>query len=159
MSRLLVVLGEGGHSKEMLALVELLGSEHEYSYALTKEDALSEGKIRLDGPRYRVIRPRSKDDTAWVAAGKLALCFGQAMWIVWRARPEAILSSGPAVAIPFAFWGKLFGRAVIFVETGSRVHRLSLTGRLMRRLADLYFVQWPELCALNPKAIYAGRLF
>lgn len=159
MSKLLIVLGEGGHSKEMLALVDLLGPAHEYAYALTKEDTLSAGKISLDGPRYRVIRPRSKDDPAWVATLKLALCFWQTLAVVWRAQPEAVLSSGPAVAIPFAFWARVLGKAVIFVETGSRVHRLSLTGRLMRRLADLYFVQWPELRAVYPKAIYAGRLF
>ena len=159
MSKLLIVLGEGGHSKEMLALAALLGQEYEYAYVLTREDALSEAKIALDGPRYRVIRPRSKNDPAWMAALKLLLCFWQSLAVVWRAQPDAILSSGPAVAIPFAFWGKLLGRAVIFVETGSRVHRLSLTGRLMRRLADLFFVQWPELRQAHPKAIYAGRLF
>lgn len=162
--KLLIVLGEGGHTKEMLALVELLGDEcahsaREYAYVLTHEDVLSEGKIRLPGACYRVIRPRSKDDPAWLAAGKLLLCLWQSLRVMRRAQPDAIISSGPAVAIPFALWGKLLRRPVIFVETGSRVRRLSLTGRLIRHFAALFFVQWPQLREKHPWAIYAGRLF
>ena len=67
-------------------------------------------------------------------------------------------SSGPALAVPFALWARLFGARVIFVETGSRVHGLSLTGRLMRPLAHLFFVQWPQLRDRYPGTIYAGRL-
>jgi len=157
--KLLIVLGEGGHSKEMLALVDLLGAEYDYAYLLTKEDVLSAGKIRIPGPRYRVVRPRGKGDPPWVAAAKVTLCVWQSLLVVLRARPDAIITCGPAVAIPISLWGKMFHKAIIFVETGSRVRHLSLTGRLMRHLADLYFVQWPQLRQAHPEAIYAGRLF
>ncbi len=159
MIRLLMVLGEGGHSKEMLTLVDLLGDGYEYAYLLTHEDPLSAAKIQRPGCIYRVIRPRSKDDPAWVATGKLVLCLLQSLVVLLRAWPDAVISSGPAVAIPISFWAKLCRRSVIFVETGSRVQHLSLTGRLMRPLADLFFVQWPALQSEHPRAIYAGRLF
>ena len=157
--KLLVVLGEGGHSKEMLALVDLLGGDYAYAYLLTREDALSAGKIHFPGPCYRVIRPRGKSDPAWLAAAKLLLCAAQSLVILLRVWPVAVVTSGPAVAIPVSLWAKLLRRKVIFVETGSRVRRLSLTGRLMRRVADLFFVQWESLCEVYPRAIYAGRLF
>ena len=157
--KLLLVLGEGGHSKEMLALAQLLGPGYDYAYLLTREDQLSAAKIQGGGERYRVLRPRSKDDPAWLAALKLALCAGQSLGVILRARPDAVIHCGPAVAIPISIWAKLLGKAVIFVETGSRIHHLSLTGRLMRLLANLYFVQWPQLLEAHPKAIYAGRLF
>lgn len=159
MIKLLVVLGEGGHSKEMLTLVDLLGDGYEYAYLLTREDPLSASKIQRPGRIYRVIRPRSKDDPTWLAVGKLAFCLVQSLVVLCLAWPDAVVSSGPAVAIPISFWAKLCRRSVIFVETGSRVQHLSLTGRLMRRLADLFFVQWPALRGEHPGAIYAGRLF
>lgn len=157
-SRLLVLLGEGGHTKEILILVDLLGPGYAYEYVVTREDPLSEAKIRHAGPIHRVTRPRSKDDSALVAAGKLLLCAGQALGILLRVRPDALLTSGPALAVPFALWARLVGARVIFVETGSRVRQLSLTGRLMRPLAHLFFVQWPQLRERHPAAIYAGRL-
>jgi UDP-N-acetylglucosamine:LPS N-acetylglucosamine transferase len=63
------------------------------------------------------------------------------------------------VAVPACALARLLGIKVIFVETGSRVTALSLTGRLMYRIANLFFVQWPDLVQRYPKAIYAGRLF
>jgi beta-1,4-N-acetylglucosaminyltransferase len=48
---------------------------------------------------------------------------------------------------------------VIYIETGSRVFALSSSGRILYRFADLFFVQWPELLAAYPKAVYEGRLF
>ena len=157
--KLLVVLGEGGHTKEMLTLVDLLGDRYEYAYLLTREDALSADKIRTPGARYRVARPRGKSGSLALAVVRTLLCAAQSLGALWRARPDAIVHCGPAVALPVSIWAKLLRKPVIFVETGSRVHRLSLTGRLMRPLADLYFVQWPQLLAAHPQALYAGRLF
>jgi beta-1,4-N-acetylglucosaminyltransferase len=156
--KLLIVLGEGGHTKEMLILVDLLGSGYRYEYVITHQDTLSESKIAHAGPIHRVVRPRAKDDGKLKAAIKLIRCGFQALAILRRSRPDAMVTSGPAVAVPFALWARLLGAKVIFVETGSRVHELSLTGRLMRPLATLFFVQWPQLQEKYPNTVYAGRL-
>jgi beta-1,4-N-acetylglucosaminyltransferase len=156
--KLLVLLGEGGHTKEILILVDLLGPGYRYEYVITYQDPLSEAKIRHLGRIHRVVRPRSKDESILAAVGNVLRCALQAFSILRRSRPDALLTSGPALAVPFALWGRLWGVSVIFVETGSRVRQLSLTGRLMRPLADLFFVQWPSLRECYPRALYAGRL-
>lgn len=156
--KLLVVLGEGGHTAELLNLVELLGDRYHYHYIVSQEDNLSVKRITRSGPINVVKRPRGKN-TGVVAAGINTLRVAtQALWILWRVRPVAILSTGPAITVPISIMGKLMGAKIIFVETGSRVSRLSLTGRIMYRWADLFFVQWPQLKENLPKAIYAGRL-
>ena len=157
--RLLVVMGEGGHTKEMVRLVDLLGAEYEYGYVLVEDDELSTGKITRPGPIFRVLRPRDKTHNLIGDAWKAVKCATQAVRIVRRFRPQAVLSTGPAVAVPVAVVAKLFGSQVIFVETGSRVRALSMTGRIMYRLADLFFVQWEPLLAACPRARYAGRLW
>lgn len=157
--KLMIVLGEGGHTKEMLALVDLLGEGYRYAYLMTEQDQLSAPKIRIPGEQYRIIRPRNKEDAIWRALPKVVRSLWQSWRIMRRVRPHAIITCGPAIAIPACIWAKLLGAAVIFIETGSRIHQLSLTGKLVRYLADLYFVQWPQLQAAYPKAIYAGRLF
>ena len=81
-----------------------------------------------------------------------------AFWVLLRVRPSAILSTGPDIAVPIAILGKVLGSKIIFVETGSRVKTLSMTGRIMYRLADLFFVQWTQLAERLPRAIFAGRL-
>lgn len=156
--RLLIVLGEGGHTAELLRLVDLLGDHYEYHYVVSKADGLSVNRILYPGPVYSVILPRGKHTGPIEAALRTMLAFIQSVRVVLRAWPVAILSSGPAIAVPISIVGKLLGARIIFVETGSRVTALSRTGRIMYRWADLFFVQWPQLAEGLPRAVYAGRL-
>ncbi|MEM7031750.1 MAG: PssD/Cps14F family polysaccharide biosynthesis glycosyltransferase [Chloroflexota bacterium] len=156
--KMLVVLGEGGHTSELLNLVDLLGDNYEYHYIVSAEDNLSKGRIRLPGEVYVLPRPRGKDTKAILAIWLTLVAALKALVILLRVRPQAILSTGPAIAVPVFMLGKLLGRKIIFVETGSRIQSLSLTGQIMYRWADLFFVQWPQLAEKLPKAIFAGRL-
>jgi beta-1,4-N-acetylglucosaminyltransferase len=156
---LLFVLGEGGHSQEILRLAELLGPDYRYCYILVRDDEVSAAKITRSGPAYRVIRPRKKTHNLVLDALKTGVCGLQALAILLRCWPDAIITTGPSVAVPVCMASKLLRRKVIFIETGSRIHALSMTGRIMYHFADLFIVQWPQLLALYPRAIYAGRIW
>jgi beta-1,4-N-acetylglucosaminyltransferase len=157
MLKILVVLGGGGHSTELLRLIDLLGSGYAYSYMLSSIDTISEGKIRWKGPVYRV--PLLLDKHArW---RRVTLAIGPSLSqliVLLRVRPRVILSTGSNIAVPISVFGKLMGVKVIHIETGSRVNTMSATGKLMYRVANLFFVQWESLLEHYPKAIYAGRL-
>ncbi len=156
----LVVLGEGGHTSEMVRLLRLLGDGFSYAYVITREDRLSEGKIPFPGPVHRVNRPRWKGEgwgTGFLKYLRLNL---QSLALLLRARPKAILHSGPGTSAPLAFWGKkLLGAGVVYVENGSRVRKPSASSGLAYLTSDLFFVQWPELRERFPGAIYAGNLY
>lgn len=156
--RLLIVLGEGGHTKQMLNLVDLWQDAHEYYYVISREDNLSANHIRYPGPIHRVVRPRGKNTGKARAAFRTILAGIQSLWILGRVRPTAVVSAGPAIAVPVSLAGKLFGARIIFIESSSRIRSPSLTGRIMYRWADLFFVQWPQLKEKLPRAVYAGRL-
>jgi beta-1,4-N-acetylglucosaminyltransferase len=156
---LLLLLGEGGHSKEMFRLAGLLGTGYRYSYVLIRDDEVSAGKITIPGPIYRVIRPRDKAHNAVIDALKTLLCAIQACAILLRTRPDAMITTGPGVAVPVCAVAKALRVKVVFIETGSRIHALSTTGKIVYRFADLFLVQWQELLAACPKAVYAGRLW
>jgi UDP-N-acetylglucosamine:LPS N-acetylglucosamine transferase len=159
--QVMLLLGEGGHTKEMLRLAELLGDQYVYSYTLVRDDEVSASKITAPGRIFRVIRPRDKSHNAVLDTLKTLLCTLQALAILLRVRPVAVISTGPSVAVPVFAAAKLLRCRVIFIETGSRLHALSTTGRIIYkyRLADVFLVQWQELLAGAPKAIYAGRLW
>lgn len=50
---------------------------------------------------------------------------------------------------------------IAYVESIARVQKLSLSGKILylSRMADMFFVQWPELQARHPRSVYAGRLY
>lgn len=160
--KLMIVLGEGGHTKQMLNLVSLLKSTdqgaYELHYIVAREDELSAGHIRHPGPVYRVMRPRGKTTGKLGAAIRTTLAGIQAIGILLRVRPKAVISAGPAIAVPMSILGKLLGARVIYIESSSRISRPSLTGRIIYRWADLFFVQWQQLQPSYPRAIFAGRL-
>lgn len=79
--------------------------------------------------------------------------------IFLKNKPNLIFSTGSEIAVPAFFVGKyLFRARTIYMESLTRVHNLSMTGRLLYRIADVFLVQWKELIKKYNKAIYRGRL-
>ena len=156
--KLLIVLGGGGHTTEMLRLVDLLGPEYEYHYLLVKEVEFSKDRIGIKGKIHTVRRPRGMHDSIPSAILNSVAALAHIITILLNVRPRVIIGCGPAVSVLASLVGKLIGAKVIHVETGSRVHTLSLSGRIMYSVADLFFVQWTPLMDRYPKAVYAGRL-
>jgi len=155
----MIVLGEGGHTKEMLSLVDLLGPKYEYSYLLVRGDDLSKEKIAIPGGLHYAQRPRDKAHHLLLDVFKTLRCGWDSLVALLRERPDAVISCGPAVGVPPCLLARLLGIRVIFVETGSRVRALSMTGRIVYRFANLFIVQWPQLLERYPKAVYAGRFW
>jgi UDP-N-acetylglucosamine:LPS N-acetylglucosamine transferase len=83
----------------------------------------------------------------------------EAFRILRKERPDVILSTGAGPVVPFALLGRfLFGTRVIFVETMTRIHRPSLTGRVMYHLAHHFFYQWVELARFFPRGVFSGTI-
>lgn len=154
---ILVVLGDGGHSTEMLKLINLLGAGYKYYYMMAQSDRISEGMITCPGPVYRVSLPLGKG-RAYRRPWRAIQAAMQQIRVWFQVRPRVILSSGANIAVPIAVFGRLMGTKIIHVETGSRVYTMSATGKVMYKIAHLFFVQWEPLQKGYPKAIYAGRL-
>ncbi|HID05852.1 MAG TPA: hypothetical protein EYP10_01765 [Armatimonadetes bacterium] len=148
--KLLIVFGEGGHTKQLLNLISLLGESYEYAYLMTAQDHIAATHLAIPGPTYHIIRPRNKRDKLPLAAIKTLIAVGQSLIVLMRARPQAIISVGPAIAVPASVVGKLLGKKIIFIESASRVSHLSLTGRIMYHWADLFFVQWLFYKSITP---------
>jgi beta-1,4-N-acetylglucosaminyltransferase len=83
--------------------------------------------------------------------------------LAWRLlrvlHPRIVVTTGAAVAVPFAWLGRARGIRVIYVESLARVDRPSLSCRLVAPVADRVYVQWPELLGAVPHARYAGTVF
>lgn len=74
-----------------------------------------------------------------------------------RRRPDVILSTGAALALPFFVVGRLHRRRCVYVESLTRTSSLSLTGRMVMPLANAFFVQWPGATS-RAKARFCGSI-
>jgi len=72
--------------------------------------------------------------------------------------PKTVISTGAHSTIPLCFLAWLFRRKIIYIETIAVITKPTLTGKLMYKIADVFYVQWEELLEVYPKAIYGGVL-
>lgn len=84
-------------------------------------------------------------------------------WIAWKVlrkeKPDLIISTGAAVAVPFFYLGKLFRMKTVFIEVFDRVDASTLTGRLVYPVTDCFIVEWEEMKKVYPKAVNLGSIF
>ena len=153
----LMLLGGGGHTTEMVSLLGKLGDACSYTFVLPRGAAVPP-ELRQRGSVRRVLQPRTKRSGRFVALLRTSIATLESLWVLVRVRPQAIVSSGPGIAVPMTLLAPLVGARTIFIETASRVTSLSMTGRILRPRVDLFFVQWPELVEDSGIDQYAGRL-
>ena len=76
--------------------------------------------------------------------------------VVAEERPDVVVSTGAAVAVPFLAAGRAQGAATVFVEPYDRVDGPSLTGRLVAGFVDCVVLQRPEQRAFHPAGVLLG---
>lgn len=147
--KVLLVCSPGGHLQQMLALEPAWRGMDRSWVTLKGADVgylLADEEVTLGhGPTNRSLkRLVSNICLAWT--------------LLRRDRPDAILSTGAGLAVPFFLIGKLRGIRLVYVESVTRIETISLSGRLVYRLADSFFVQWPQAAERRRRAAYAGSV-
>ena len=82
-----------------------------------------------------------------------------AVRILRKEKPDLLISSGAAVAVPFFYIAKLMGKKLIYIEVYDRIDKPTLTGRLVYPIVDSFIVQWEEQKQVYKKAVNFGSIF
>jgi len=147
--RVLLVCSPGGHLQQMLALEPAWRGNERAWVTLPGADVsslLSDEQVTLGhSPTNRNVKNLVRNAVlAWR--------------LLRRQRPDAILSTGAGLAVPFFLAGKLLGIRLVYVESVTRTESLSLSGRIVYPLADRFFVQWPRVAERFRRAEFAGAV-
>ncbi|KAI4579906.1 hypothetical protein MJT46_001274 [Ovis ammon polii x Ovis aries] len=177
---LLVVAGSGGHTTEILRLLENLSNAYSpRHYIVADTDEMSTHKInsfeqiRADRnpsatfPEYYVHRiPRSREvQQSWLSS-VLTTLYSMCLSfpLTYRVKPDLVLCNGPGTCVPICISALLLGILgikkviIVYVESICRVEHLSLSGKILFHLSDYFIVQWPTLKEKYPKSVYLGRI-
>jgi beta-1,4-N-acetylglucosaminyltransferase len=152
--RILLPSSSGGHLAELFQLEDLLAaSEHLF----VTEDLPLTRMLLKDRP-CRFVRPNG-NNRDWIFWGNFLINWLLAVPILLRFRPHAIVTTGSHTAIPFCYIGKLMGCKIIFILSFCRIDSKAAAASAVYPIADLFFVQWPQMRAAYPKGSYVGPLF
>lgn len=145
-----LVGSSGGHLTHLYMLKPFWQNKDRFWVTFDKADARS----LLEGEKmYPCYYPTNRSFKALVKNTVIA-------WKVLRKeKPDLIISSGAAVAVPFFYLGKLFGAKTIYIEVFDRIDASTVTGKLVYRVADKFIVEWEEMKQVYPKAINLGSIF
>lgn len=173
----LVVAGSGGHTSEILRLMECLSPAYApRHYVIADSDRMSQEKIFAfetsrqqsnSEPQFTISQiPRSREvHQSWsstVVSTVNALRYS--LPLVFRLRPDMVLCNGPGTCVPLCVAGLLLGILgmkkvlIVYVESICRVQTLSLTGKILYPISDYFFVQWSTLRDKYPKSLFLGRI-
>jgi UDP-N-acetylglucosamine:LPS N-acetylglucosamine transferase len=65
--------------------------------------------------------------------------------LLLRERPDVVISTGASPGYFALLFGKKLSARTIWVDSMANVEELSMSGRFVRRHADLWLTQWPHL--------------
>jgi len=77
---------------------------------------------------------------------------------IFKEKPDVVISTGAASGCMSSFIAKVLGAKVIWIDSITNVEHLSLSGRMVRPIADLFLVQWPEMVKRYKNVEYVGTV-
>lgn len=147
MKRILAVASGGGHFVQLMRLKPAFdGCEVHY---VTTNSGYSVG---VDG-FFHVVTDANAGQKM-----KLFLSFLQMGKIFLSIRPDAVISTGAAPGLVAIFLGKLFGAKTLWLDSIANSEELSKSGKLARRLADVWLTQWEHLAQSDGPQYWGGVL-
>ncbi len=140
----------GGHLLHLYMLKPFWEAKDRFWVTFNKEDAKS---ILANEKIYPCYYPTNRN------IFNLLRNTGLAWKILRLEKPDLIVSSGAAVAVPFFYIGKFLGAKLIYIEVFDRIDKPTLTGKLVYPIADRFIVEWEEMKNIYPNAINLGSIF
>ena len=148
--KICLVGSSGGHLTHLYMLKPFWEKHDRFWVTFDKKDAKS---LLEKEKMYIAYYPSNRSFKAFV------INMWQALKILLKEKPDLIISSGAAPAVPFFWLGKLFGAKTIYIEVFDRIDTSTITGKMVYPVTDKFIVEWDEMKNVYPKAVNLGSIF
>ncbi|CAK7903905.1 UDP-N-acetylglucosamine transferase subunit Alg14p [[Candida] anglica] len=176
-SSVMVLLGSGGHTGEMIRIlgnvqlahfnrIWVTSSGDSTSLLKCKDYESSIGENQYNATFMTLHRARSVGEPLISSIKSTVTSFGSTVKQLASLPelPSVLLINGPGTCVPLAyilFGMKFFGLCqtrIVYIESLARVNSLSLSGKLVLPVADRFLVQWEPLSHQYKRVEYHGIL-
>ena len=142
----------GGHTTELEALLE-------YTETWPVEPCRCVTTMEMLRERFETIAPTTVigESNRQRPLSAFGVCW-RAFRFAQRERPDVLVTTGSFPLVLVGFWVKVFGGAVVWIDSVSQMTTMSMSGRFARLFADLTLVQWESVARDDDRVEYAGQL-
>ncbi|SFG51881.1 Oligosaccharide biosynthesis protein Alg14 like [Priestia megaterium] len=148
-----LVSSTGGHLIELKKIVPAIKN---YDFFFVTEKSEMSNELKDEFKVYYLVQQERKN--IHIIKNLLANIF-KSFNILFKEAPDVIISTGAGAVFPLCLFGKMFGKKIIYIESFAKVNSPSLTGKLVYKFADEFYIQWESLKSFYPKAKYRGSLY
>lgn len=148
--KICLVGSSGGHLAHLRLLEPIWKNKERFWVTFDKDDA---NNILKNEKTYHCYYPTNRNIFNLIKNTFLAFK------IITKEKPDLVISSGAAVAVPFFYVGKFFRAKTIYIEVFDRIDAPTITGKLVYPVTDKFIVQWEEMKKVYPKAINLKGIF
>lgn len=147
--KICLVGSSGGHLTQLHMLKDWWQKSDRFWVTFDKEDSRS---LLENERKYWCYYPTNRNIKNLIKNTILAIK------ILLKEKPDIIISTGAAPAIPFFYIGKLFGAKLIYIEVFDRIELPTITGKVVYPITDKFILQWEEQKKFYPKGEYVGGI-
>ncbi|MBU3191214.1 UDP-N-acetylglucosamine--LPS N-acetylglucosamine transferase [Clostridium bowmanii] len=133
--KICLVGSSGGHLTQLWLLKEYWIKHDRFWVTFDKEDSTS---LLKNEKKYFCFFPTNRNIFNLIRNTYLAIK------VLRKEKPDLIISTGAAVAVPFFYIGKLLGAKLIYIEVYDRIDIPTITGKLVYPITDKFILQWEE---------------
>jgi len=134
--KILAISSGGGHWIQLLRLRPAFDG-CKVVYATVLEGYRSDLDEKAD---FRVVPDSNRSNKIGLIRSAISI-----FWLIYRLRPDVVVSTGAAPGYFGVRFGKLLGARVIWLDSIANADELSMSGTKAGAFVDLWLTQWPHL--------------
>lgn len=152
MKKICFIASSGGHFEQLMMLKPLMSKYNSFIVTESTRYSISNSGITL----YYLKQINRRE---WMFVYYLFINLLRSIKIFIKEKPDIIISTGALATIPMCIIGKIFKKKIIFIESFAKINSPTLTGKLMYKFADKFYVQWDEMKEFYPTAVCKGGIY
>lgn len=150
--KLCLAASSGGHFEQLLMLKPLM---EKYDCFLMTE--MTAYKVEVKGEKVYYLHQVNRKEIKFLF--EMIVNSFRSLCIFIKERPDVVITTGVLAMIPMCLLAKIFRKKLIYIESFAKVTMPTVTGKLMYKFADQFYVQWPQMKKIYPNAIYLGGIY
>lgn len=142
----------GGHFEQLLMLKPLM--EKYDSFIITEETTY---KAQISNERTYYLKQVNRKEIGFLP--RMVVNSLESFRIFLKEQPDAVICTGVLAVLPVCLIAKIAGKKLIYIESFAKITSPTLSGKLLYRFADQFYVQWEQMLQIYPRAIFLGGIY